>query len=440
VALKSFKGVIAASTTLNATQTPDISAAAFSSGEPLRAIMFWTVGNTAAGQADADSDWCQGFATNDGGAIQMGYMAGINRDATTNENSARGMNTTAALKFYNTSAPAIEAIMTVTTFTDTSFTVTWTDPPPAAVRVHFLALGGADVTAARVISWAMTATVATQNVTVNTGFGQPDLLIHTGTNVTALGDSTGGFDHALGVAASDTARRAVCFWQSNNTATMVDSATQRNRAYSLLSSVSAVGAEFDMSARGSYPTDGFQVSYATQASSAFQVISLAMKAPTVAVTIGAANTQTTTTNQDLAHTAPPTTALSFMVPIPSTASVDQSHADLGGMHLGAWDGTNQGAVEYVQNNADATGSCGTGDSATAFVRSVVAVAAGTSAPTLAGESSASASGNNLRLPWASPDATAREFSYVLLSSAAAAAAPAVRRAQQMVPVVRAASR
>lgn len=418
-------GVITASTSNGATSPIDLTADGFSASEPLRAVILWSTGATAVERIRTSNRWSHGFGSNDGGSIQQAYLTGYSLDAIGTSDTARGLNTTAILKGFSAgSTPTVDYECDLTSFSDTGFTLTWTDAPANAIKVNYMAVGGSDVSAARVSTLTLGNAIATQNHTIAAGWGQPDLLFFTTHMHTALGDSTSHSRLNLGVAASDTARRCSWMQEGDAAATMNVATWQGNRALTTVLSSNVVDAEIDLSARGSWPTDGFQFSYPDQGGTLALVAYLAVKT-TAPITIGSTTAPTAAApqNQDISHGSSPQAALLWGVGSPATAGVLSSGGDLGGFFIGAWDGTDEVTDGVASKDADTTSSIGRWHSETkAIVQATPVGAIPGGAPALASEADASVSTTNLRLTWTTTDAVAREFNYLIIGASAAGSA------------------
>lgn len=408
MALNAQKGVLTASTTNGQTNTVNLPA-----GFDLKALVFWAVNATAEGVVDGTIRLGTGFATNNGGTIQQGYLLHYDLDGNGTSDIARGINTTAALKGLTASTPVVDYEMDVTTFSATQFVTTWTDAPTSAIKVHYMALGGSDITAARVGSFATTAAAATQNVTVASGFGQPDLMLFLTNVQTSLTDAGGTAAFGVGAAKSATERRHASYYAADNAGNMDIRSWQGNRAIMTYTAAGAVDSEADLSAKASWPTDGFQLSYADQAASAFQVVYLALKG-TFSATIGSqtAPTAAAPQTQNLTSGGTPKGALFWGTPLPTTAGVDSSHADNGGFMVGATDGTNEGAVGITQDDTNTTSIASFWHSESKALQERVA---GATTGVLNSEADSSISGNDVVLTWGDTDTVAREYQYLLLA-------------------------
>jgi hypothetical protein len=319
----------------------------------------------------------------------------------------------------------VATLSSMSTGATSNFVLNWTDAPSSAIKVHYLALGGSDLTGARCGSYAVTALANTDNVTVNTGFGQPDLLFFANIGVTALGDTNSTGRVHIGFASSATDRRAGGFWGNDAATTMNVSQVQKQRAIYSLGAVGSFEGESELSARGSWPTDGFQLDHSSNTYSVAHVfLYLALKG-TFQVLTGV-NTAPTAGGlpvvQDNAVGFAPSGAIFFGWSGTAAATIDSTGADVLGWFFGATDGTNEGLSAITQDDANTTSFAGNVHSETKSVANYIAGTLGTDPPSLQSEADGSFSGNNVRLSWNDIDTVAREYVWVAFGGTAAAAA------------------
>jgi hypothetical protein len=410
------KGVLVQSGGAGATQV--ITPTGFSAGEPIRAILFFAGYATAAGTQDADGILSIGWATNDGGSIQQGYLSYFDDDVVGTADTAAGCDTTAALKWFNAGTPVVDGEMDVTTFTDTAVTVTWTDPPTSAVRIHWLAIGGSDV--AQALAFTFTTGTATGDVDVTAPGFQPDLCF-----LLSRGSSTSGDAAAncfAGMSAFNRAgqSRATVYMSQDTGTTMILQSAQRAKALLMVGTpggVPTVRNEATVTADSSWPAGGFRLNYTTSTTTSVY-IGLALRG-TFTSTIGAALALTAGSTQNLAHSVPPKGAIFWGNNMPVSAALDTGSGDLGGFFIGAADGTNQGSNSVGNDDGNTASMSGRAHSETKAIQNFI-YPTPTAVPTLQSEAGVTFSGNNVVETWNDLDTVAREHSYVILGSAAAA--------------------
>lgn len=417
MALITRKGVITAPTTNGNTVNTDLSAV-FSAGEPIRAIILWCENATAAGTTDGDGIFSFGFVTNNGGSIQQGYISYFEDDAAGSGANARGINNTACLKTFSANAtPTVDMEVDLTTFNDDDFTLTFTDAPAAAIKIHYFAIGGSDVTAARTTLQTQTASQATQEFTVTSGFGQPDLIFiaHRSTGTTGGDNGASNAGIGIGVGIGDVGSRQTSHSQITGNTNMLGGATQGANILSQIgtpSSVPTIQAEAALSAKSGWPTDGYELTYSTQAAGDYPFIDLALKGDFTA-TVGAGTALTAGSTDDLAHSTTPTGAFFWGWPLAAQTGLRDADADLNGMHVYASDGTNEGGAFVGSNEGVGTSNTGRAHSESKSMQFYVQ---STTTPTLNSEADGSVSGSNFRLTWNDLDTVARQYNYLLLGS------------------------
>jgi hypothetical protein len=162
-----------------------------------RAIILWATYETAdtAGATGTNGDGMLaiGCATYDGGTVQQWFASTFDDDATASAAEQPGFNTTACLSQVTAVGSTVDFVCTLTSMSTgatSEVILNWTDVPASQILVHYLILGGSDLTAARAGSWTAATASATQNITVNTGWGQPDLLMFCTSGWDSLGYPT----------------------------------------------------------------------------------------------------------------------------------------------------------------------------------------------------------------------------------------------------------
>ena len=408
------KGVLVQSGGAGATQV--ITPTGFSAGEPIRAILFFAGYATAAGTQDADGILSIGWASNDGGSIQQGYLSYFDDDAAGTADTAAGVNTTAALKWFNAGTPTVDGEMDVTTFTDTAVTVTWTDPPTSAVRIHWFAIGGSDVAQAKAFTFDTPAVTGDADVTAP-GF-QPDLCFLLSRGSSTLGDAAANCFAGMSAFNRALEMRATAYMSQDTGTTMILQSAQRAKALLMVGTpggVPTVRNEATVTATGTWPSTGFRLNYTTS-SSVSSYIGLAIRG-TFTSTIAAANALTAGSAQNLAHSVPPKGFIAWGNNLATSAGLDVASGDLGGFFIGASDGTNEGSNAVGNDDGNTASMAGRAHSETKAIQNFI-YPTPTAVPTLQSEAGITFSGNNVVETWNDLDTVTREHSYVIVGSAA----------------------
>jgi hypothetical protein len=362
-----------------------------------QALIVFTASQATDGPTHGNAIFAMGCATRDGGATQQWSLDYGVTDAVTSTDTAPAFVTTALLEGPVVPGFTVDFSVQLTSFDSDGFTVNWSDlPATASIVVHYLALGG--MTSARAGSFNTSTAVATQDVTINTGWGQPDAIM--------FGAGTGSAT-SIGWG-SIAAQRSLLhqeIWGSATTQVVEQHAAQVFSTATGNGSSLALDSQATLATSG-WPTDGFRVSYSDQAGLVLAVGPFA---------IGTAGAPTAAAPQtvDLAVTGGVATgAMIVGSPIPTDATQDSTHADLGGIFTGATDGTNEGCVGATTDDAATTSNTGRFSTTTKAFQFYVAPAVNTNPPTLASETNATLVGSNVRLTWNDTDTVARRYFYM----------------------------
>lgn len=166
-------------------------------------IFFGTWNQTASGTVGSTWNW-YGFATS---STNRGARWMFNSDAVSPTDNARGGSDTLCI-FQSDAAGNNRLTADFVSFdgSDGNFTINWTNAPAAAYIVHFIVLGGTDLTNAKVQALALSSSTGNVGYT-GVGF-QPDFGIWVTTNQTSL---TGEAHMTLGLgwAVSTTKRGSI---------------------------------------------------------------------------------------------------------------------------------------------------------------------------------------------------------------------------------------
>lgn len=392
------------------------------------AVLLWGTYETAEADTGADGIFCIGLGTYRGAAAQQHVVAYFSDDASAASDTARCTRSDGILRGFSGPTPTLDFAAALSSLGDAQFVVNWTDlPATASLKFHYLALGGADITDAMVVSFnpAVGTAPFTQDVTVATGFGKPDLLIAIANDsATGLDDDVAGSSIiTFGVGKSDTSQGCSSFMEADGQGTMTLAAIQ-SANFLQLAQTTFLRVDAALAARADWPTDGFRLTHNANIASpnTGRVGVLALRGTFTSV-IGsgvAPITGTLPVTQDLAVGQTPRGAIFFHDVLPVTAGLDNTHADLGTFGLGAMDGTREGWSGVGQDDAAANAETHRHHSESKAVKMFTPGAAGT----LQSEADGLFSGTNVRLSWNDIDTVEREYRYLLLGDAPAGGAPA----------------
>jgi hypothetical protein len=376
-----------------------------------QALIVFTASQATDGATHGNAIFATGCATRDGGATQQWSLNYGVTDAVTSTDTAPAFVTTALLEGPVVPGFTVDFSVQLTSFDAVGgFTVNWSDlPATSSLVIHYVALGG--MAAARAGSFNTATAVATQDVTINGGWGQPEVLM--------FGAATGSTTSIAWTSASS--QRSLMheeIWGSATTQVVEQHAAQAFTTCTGNGSSLALDSQATLATSG-WLADSFRVSYSDQAGLVQAVGYLALQG-VGPFTIGTAGAPTAVAPQttDLALLiGAPTGAIIVGSPIPTDATQDSTNADLGGIFMGATDGTNEGCAGATTDDAAATSNTGRFSTTTKAFQFYTAPAVNTNPPTLASETDSSLVGLNVRLTWNDTDTVVRRFFYIVFGSA-----------------------
>ena len=258
------KGNFAKCTTGSCTNT--ISSLTF---QPKAVIFFWTrqtVDGLASGLYAG-----YGFATSatNERAIAIASDDNIGSNSDTGRSS---LDTRSITIISDATAPTVSAVGDVTAWTTNGFTITWTTNENRADIIHYLALGGSDITNAVAGSFAATASAGTQGVT-GVGF-EPDFLMFLsadqGLTTATRGKASIGF--AAGAEGADEASVAVSLEDAQSVPSQ--DTWIRQRTDRSTNELSDSGAEDHLATVDSFDANGFTINKSAADATTFFYLAL----------------------------------------------------------------------------------------------------------------------------------------------------------------------
>lgn len=166
-----------------------------------KVVLFWSSGTIAATTLTAHAQVSTGVAIS---AADQRVSAASAQDATSAALTGRRANNTACIAFLNpaSSTQVVLATAALVSMDGDGFTINWTVCDAVQRRIHWLALGGADITQVAGGSTASptSAVAPTNTVPVSVGFA-PDLLIFLPTDLTTFPGNSANSGHGFGFAA-----------------------------------------------------------------------------------------------------------------------------------------------------------------------------------------------------------------------------------------------
>jgi hypothetical protein len=422
LALAFEKGVFTANTSTG-NQTISLIDTGFGT---VKAILLWTSALTSESDSNANAWWSHGVGTYRGSVVQQYAISAYEGDVSGTTVTAGGSRVSSILRLYSSGTPAVDADAALVSLGSAQFVVNWTDAPGSAIKVHYVALGGSDITDAIVNAIDLTNGTGDQDFTLVAGFGKPDLCLSLGSN-NSTSDTDSSFWNPifLGVGKSDSEQFISSFHNSDNEADVALASYQKSGTLMAYASTASVYVDAGLAAKASWPTDGVRITKSAAAiggTSRYGLLSLRGSFTSV-LGSGTAPTAAPTVDQDLPVGATPRGAIFVHNSIAATSSLDTTHADLGTWGIGAMDGTREGWAGLGDDDAAAVSNTHAHHSESKAIK-MFSPSGGSG--TLESEADSSFSGNNVRLSWADTDSVAREYRYVLFGDATAAAAPPSR--------------
>ena len=130
-----------------------------------KAIAFWGTNQTATGYL-GNVRVFYGAATRQGGSTQQWCQAISADDTLGTSDTGRGNNNAACIHAHNdATTPTVEMVADLTSFDADGFTLNWSIAAGSAWIIHYLALGGSDITNAYAGNVLTTATTSNQAIT-----------------------------------------------------------------------------------------------------------------------------------------------------------------------------------------------------------------------------------------------------------------------------------
>jgi hypothetical protein len=383
----------------------------------VKALLLWASYNTAEGDVGANGIFSQGFGTFRGGSSQQYCITYFDTDGVGTSDVARGRHADGILRGLSAATPTVDYVAALVSLGTAAFTLNWSDAPGSQIKVNYLALGGADITDALIVVPDITQAAGTQDITVASGFGQPDLLICLPSNGVADTDANGNNYLGLGVGYDDANERH-SHWNARDAQAVMDVASHQTATLMCVlnnASGGSISYEVELSARSAWPTDGFQVNKLSAPVGADQPLATLALRGSFSKAVGAMTVPTDAAPQiqDLAVGGTPRGALFFHNSVLPNAGTDSSSGDLGTFGLGATDGVHEAWEGVGQDDGNTTSVSHRNHSESKSIKMFTPSAAGT----LASEADGSFSGNNVRLTWGDTDTVAREYCYLLLGDA-----------------------
>lgn len=362
-------------------------------------LLQWNGLNTATG-ATADAQWSLGAANSAAGEISAGYNS--KNALSTNSQAGRNFrqNRVGALATAGTATDNV--VNDVVSFDTNGFTLAWTTLTTTSPLHNYLALGGSDITNAKVGSFASNTTTGNQSVT-GVGF-KPDIVFLFANLSTTAVNATNNNNYGFGVMTA-TDQWSMGQKTQHNQATKNTSRSFDNTSCLIIPSTTT-DAVAHVVKYVSMDSDGFTVNIATSAGIANLNGYIAIKGGQWKV---GTDTQPTTAGTKATTGVGFTPSLAIFGSACDTQAAGSSANSR--LMLGATDGTRNVSLWTGDRDAVTTSNSSTIMSNNKCL--VMATENGATPTTNAEASLSSFDSDGFTLNWTTADASARRFGYVM---------------------------
>lgn len=364
-------------------------------------VIFWSVALTAAGSG---AGAYHSFGVGVSSSSQWAFSYNDDDAVTTTE--ANRISTDTKCIVFASSGAVLDCQGALSSLDADGFTIDWgaSGAPATAVLIHYLALGGTDLTGVKTGIVTGPASTGSQAIT-GVGF-QPDLVLMATSLNTSTGALAASANLAIGFATSSSARvsSAIRSRDAQTTSDVASLQVENKILSGLLSNSAGVSGTYDLT---SMDADGFTLNNTTAASGA-KYGYLALKGGHYKVGMESQKTSTGTKA---------TTGAGFKPGAALFVSNGETHlttvsSTRSRLTIGGTDFTTEGCT-WVES-VDALTTMDT-NQRTNTTKSIVHA---TTAAGLLGEADATADADGFTLDWTTADANAREFHYLLFGGLA----------------------
>jgi hypothetical protein len=328
-----------------------------------KAVIIWTSGDPAGDLSGGQSDYLLslGFGTYRGGSVQQRYSTIFGRDNQPNADTAGGGGDNAICKLYSATTPTVDLEIDLVSMTNSgtpNVVLDWVNLfTDTTIKVYMLVLGGSEITDALVSSFDTTGTAsANQDVTVVSGFGQPELVFFMHSrNAGANADETGDARFGVGFAKKGEAGRGFSFRQTDgNTASIIGAMQRSDKCVLVADANGSGGSVIGARATSGEPTDGFRITYDAGSTAGTRRIGYLALRTTAQIATGNDLAPSADGNLDDNVGFTPKMALAFGWNLGALTGLRTTDAALLNFSFGAYDGTDQ-AVSWITED-DAAGT------------------------------------------------------------------------------------
>lgn len=258
-----------------------------------KAVIFWWTRQTSYGEL-AGVLVGYGFATNFSGSYQNRGVAFASNDGAASSAAGRRRSETYSIIILASGTPTLGAQASVTSFNSDGFVLNWQTNEARADIIHYVALGGTDLSGANAGTFGLTASTGPQDVT-GVGF-QPEFAMFLWTFTEAVDTNTAHAEIGLGFARSSTKRGALVANSENGRGTM-DTWQQQRIDSCILLLDPTTGSQDAIVDFSQFLADGFRVTKSDAPAASTPVFYLTLKGGEFDV--GSVSSPTVTGNQDI---------------------------------------------------------------------------------------------------------------------------------------------
>jgi hypothetical protein len=367
-------------------------------------VFFWTAGRTSTGIAAGTGGWSFGAAS---GTSEQGWCGLSSLHGNTNMDTGKYQRNDSCIGALSDGAPTVDSYLALSSFDAGGFTLSYTDASTVARLVHYLALGGSDLTSVKVGTTTFPTSGATFDTT-GVGF-QPNKLILFGVRGGTMNAGSAHGQFHIGATDGSTHWGQAMFDADavgSSSCAITFSSSQLVRMFTENATISIdVQAAFS-----AWLADGFTLSAANHPAATVEMFYVAMSSS--GVTVGSDTAATTNTTKST--TAQDPDAVLFATVMSSaddgTATTSTaSGAGVAGIEVGAMTTAAQGmASQYSDDNT------GNGVISRRHVTTDVMFMGdpGNPAATMGTASYSALGSTDFTLSWASTNGTAHRFGFV----------------------------
>jgi hypothetical protein len=422
MALEIVKGTFLCPTSVNATF--DVTNASITQA-PL-AVLFFSTQQTADG-VTTNAPSTVGMATNRGGSVQQCVVAAMSNEfepptsgtRASTSNTGRAARTDAVFVGLSSGSPAVDCLASFVSFLANGFRLNFSDAAGTAGQVvHYIALGGTDLTDAKVGAHTVVRTTAGTEATSGVGFAPDALITLSGTNAaspSAVEDPTSfGFAARL----PSITQGAVAWFDKDASANMSCANSARSDSCVIIPGLTA--AIEGWAAMSSFGADGFTLNWLDPVSTANNRTFFYLALQGGQYKIGAQAAPASTGSVDYTGIGFTPKGVLFAASNMVTDNANSTTLVDSGYGMGASDGTAGGSIANSQQDGNANSMAHRSHST---VR-VIQLVKGTTTPTISVSAGlTSLASDQFTLNWITVDASnLRRWYYLAIGDNAGAGA------------------